>query len=39
MSLFCVYAPPGVEIDDEQAEKIFTAKDAIEFLKKGMDVE
>ena len=28
----------GVEIDDERAEKIFTAQDAIEFLKKEMDV-
>ena len=28
----------GIEIDDEQAEKIFTANDAIAFLSKEMGV-
>lgn len=28
----------GVEIDDEQAEKIFTANDAVELLKTKLDV-
>ena len=28
----------GIEIDDEQAEKIFTANDAIAFLTKEMDI-
>jgi hypothetical protein len=28
----------GVEVDDEQAEKIFTPNDAVELLKTKMDV-
>ncbi|XP_028395292.1 acyl carrier protein 2, mitochondrial-like [Dendronephthya gigantea] len=29
----------GVEISDEQAEKIFTPKEAIEFMKKFLDIQ
>lgn len=28
----------GVEISDEEAEKILSAKDAVEFLKKALDI-
>lgn len=34
----CSHCTTGVEIDDEQAEKIFTANDAIELLKNKLDV-
>ena len=29
--------PTGIEIDDEQAEKLFTASDAVAFLKLNLD--
>ena len=32
------YCNAGIEIDDDQAEKIFTATDAVEFLKVKLDV-
>lgn len=31
--------PAGIEIDDDQAEKIFTAGDAVEFLKVKLDIK
>lgn len=33
-----LHAFPGVEISDEEAEKILTAKDAAELLKKKLDI-
>lgn len=33
-----VVGSPGVEISDEEAEKIFSCKDAIELLKTKLDV-
>jgi len=37
---FYIYAvgSPGVEISDEEAEKIFSCKDAIELLKTKLDI-
>lgn len=38
---FTICANPlltGIEIDDEQAEKIFTANDAVAFLSKELSV-
>lgn len=31
-----LFLSSGIEIDDEQAEKIFTAKDAVEFIKNNL---
>lgn len=36
--LFLCFYPIAVEINDEQAEKIFTAADAVEFLKTQLDI-
>ena len=41
--LVCIYWSfsefAGIEIDDDQAEKIFTATDAVEFLKVKLDIK
>ena len=37
--LYIMYIFVGCEISDDEAEKIFTVNDAVELLKKKMDIE